>query len=202
MSKNEKYFLDKLPKVYQAEVLDNISYLILAHTFNPISSIDIVERCCALIKDINELYLEKYCEYDLSIRDRCITIFIVHHILSNLDYWCVYPQFSKLECEYTKPIRQHYIIINKEEINKCIMKYKNYIFNTMMLMVASLCKGYMYDPASVILYNNDIIESSIRIRQFNTEGYNYKDILYSLLSSLIRENDRYRLNLLKEEGKL
>lgn len=202
MSKSEKYFLDKLPEVYQAEILDNISYLILAHTFNPISSIDIVERYGALIKDINELYLEKYCEYDLSVRDRCITIFIVHHILSNLDYWCVYPQFSKLEYEYTKPLRQHYILIDKKEINKYIMKYKNYIFNTMMLMVASLCKGYMYDPASVILYNNDIIESSIRIRQFNTEKYNYKDILYSLLSSLIRENDRYRLNLLKEEGKL
>lgn len=201
MSKNEKYFLDKLPKVYQAEVLDNISYLILAHTFNPISSIDIVERYGALIKDINELYLEKYCEYDLSVRDRCITIFIVHHILSNLDYWCVYPQFSKLEYEYTKPIRQHYILIDKKEINKCIMKYKNYIFNTMMLMVTSLCKGCLYDPTSVILYNNDIIEGSIHIRQFNTEGYNYKDILYSLLSSLIRKNDRYRLNLLKEDGK-
>lgn len=202
MSKSEKYFLDKLPEVYQAEVLDNISYLILAHTFNPISSIDIVERYGALIKDINELYLEKYCEYDLSVRDRCITIFIVHHILSNLDYWCVYPQFSKLEYEYTKPIKQHYVIIDKKEINKYIIKYKNYIFNTMLLMVASLCKGYMHDPASVILYNNDIIESSIRIRQFNTEEYNYKVILYSLLSSLIRENDRYRLNLLKEEGKL
>lgn len=202
MSKNEKYFLDKLPKVYQAEVLDNISYLILAHTFNSISSIDIVERCGALIKDINELYLEKYCEYDLSVRDRCITIFIVHHILSNLNYWCAYPQFSKIEYEYTKPLRQHYILIDKKEINKYIMKYKNYIFNTMMLMVASLCKGYMYDPVSVILYNNDIIEGSLHIRQFNTEEYNYKDILYSLLSSLIRENDRYRLNLLKEEGKL
>lgn len=82
------------------------------------------------------------------------------------------------------------------------MKYKNYIFNTMMLMVASLCKGCIHDPASVILYNNDIIEGSIHIRQFNTEEYNYKVILYSLLSSLIRENDRYRLNLLKEEGKL
>lgn len=202
MSKSEKYFLDKLPEVYQAEVLDNISYLILAHTFNPISSIDIVERYGALIKDINELYLEKYCEYDLSVRDRCITIFIVHHILSNLNYWCTYPQFSKIEYECTKPLRQHYILIDKKEINKYIMKYKNYIFNTMMLMVASLCKGYMYDPVSVILYNNDIIEGSIHIRQFNTEGYNYKDILYSLLSSLIRKNDRYRLNLLKEEGKL
>lgn len=202
MSKSEKYFLDKLPKVYQAEVLDNISYLILAHTLNPISSIDIVERCVALIKDINELYLEKYCEYDLSVRDRCITIFIVHHILSNLNYWCTYPQFSKLEYEYTKPIRQHYILIDKKEINKYIMKYKNYIFNTMLLMVSSLCKGYMYDPVSVILYNNDIIEGSLHIRRFNAEGYNYKDILYSLLSSLIRENDRYKLNLLKEESKL
>lgn len=138
MNKSEKYFLDKLPEVYQAEVLDNISYLILAHTFNPISSIDIVERCGALIKDINELYLEKYCEYDLSVRDRCITIFIVHHILSNLDYWCTYPQFSKLEYEYTKPLRQHYILIDKKEINKCIMKYKNYIFNTMMLWVINV----------------------------------------------------------------
>lgn len=159
----------------------------MAHTFNPISSIDIVERYGALIKDINELYLEKYCEYDLSVRDRCITIFIVHHILSNLDYWRVYPQFSKLEYEYTKPIRRHYVIIDKKEINKCIMKYKNYIFNTMMLMVASLCKGYLYDPVSVILYNNDIIERSLHIRQFNTEEYNYKVILYSLLSSLIRK---------------
>ena len=202
MSKSEKYFLNKLPKVYQAEVLDNISYLILAHTFNPISSIDIVERYGALIKDINELYLEKYCEYDLSVRDRCITIFIVHHILSNLDYWCVYPQFSKLEYEYTKPIKQHYVIIDKKEINKCIMKYKNYIFNTMLLMVSSLCKGCMSDPASVILYNSDIIEGSLHIRQFNTEEYNYKDILYSLLSSLIRKNDSYRLNLLKGGGKL
>lgn len=202
MSKSEKYFLDKLPEVYQAEVLDNISYLILAHTFNPISSIDIVERCGALIKDINELYLEKYCEYDLSVRDRCITIFIVHHILSNLNYWCTYPQFSKLEYEYTKPLRQHYILIDKKEINKYIMKYKNYIFNTMMLMAASLCKGYLYDPASVILYNNDIIEGSLHIRQFNTEEYNYKVILYSLLSSLIRENDRYKIDLLKEEDKL
>jgi hypothetical protein len=202
MSKSEKYFLDKLPEVYQAEVLDNISYLILAHTFNPISSIDIVERYGALIKDINELYLEKYCEYDLSVRDRCITIFIVHHILSNLDYWCVYPQFSKLEYEYTKPIKQHYVIIDKKEINKCIMKYKNYIFNTMLLMVSSLCKGCMSDPASVILYNSDIIEGSLHIRQFNTEEYNYKDILYSLLSSLIRKNDSYRLNLLKGGGKL
>ncbi len=191
-----------MPEIYQAEVLDNISYLILAHTFNSISSIDIVERYGALIKDINELYLEKYCEYDLSVRDRCITIFIVHHILSNLNHWCTYPQFSKLEYEYTKPLRQHYILIDKKEINKYIMKYKNYIFNTMMLMVASLCKGCIHDPASVILYNNDIIEGSIHIRQFNTEEYNYKVILYSLLSSLIRENDRYRLNLLKEEGKL
>lgn len=199
MSKSEKYFLDKLPKVYQAEVLDNISYLILAHTFNPISSIDILERYGALIKDINELYLEKYCEYDLSVRDRCITIFIVHHILSNLNYWCTYPQFSKLEYEYTKPIRQHYIIIDKKEINKYIMKYKNYIFNTMMLMVASLCRGCMSDPVSVVLYNSDIIEGSLHIRQFNAEEYNYKDILYSLLSSLIRENDRYKIYLLKEE---
>lgn len=202
MSKSEKYFLDKLHKVYQAEVLDNISYLILAHTFNPISSIDIVERYGALIKDINELYLEKYCEYDLSVRDRCITIFIVHHILSNLNYWCIYPQFNKLEYEYTKPLRQHYIPIDKKEINKYIMKYKNYIFNTMLLMVASLCKGCIHDPASVILYNNDIIEGSLHIRQFNTEEYNYKDILYSLLSSLIRKNDSYRLNLLKGGGKL
>lgn len=202
MSKSKKYFLDKLPEVYQAEVLDNISYLILAHTFNPISSIDIVERYGALIKDINELYLEKYCEYDLSVRDRCITIFLVHHILSNLNYWCTYPQFSKIEYECTKPLRQHYILIDKKEINKYIMKYKNYIFNTMLLMVVSLCKGYMYDPASVVLYNSDIIEGSLHIRRFNAEGYNYKDILYSLLSSLIRENDRYRLNLLKEEDKL
>jgi hypothetical protein len=199
MSKSEKYFLDKLPKVYQAEVLDNISYLILAHTFNPISSIDILERYGALIKDINELYLEKYCEYDLSVRDRCITIFIIHHILSNLDYWCTYPQFSKLEYEYTKPIRQHYILIDKKEINKYIMKYKNYIFNTMMLMVASLRKGYMSDPVSVVLYNSNIIEGSLHIRQLNAEEYNYKDILYSLLSSLIRENDRYKIDLLKEE---
>lgn len=202
MSKSKKYFLDKLPEVYQAEVLDNISYLILAHTFNPISSIDIVERYGALIKDINELYLEKYCEYDLSVQDRCITIFLVHHILSNLNYWCTYPQFSKIEYECTKPLRQHYILIDKKEINKYIMKYKNYIFNTMLLMVVSLCKGYMYDPASVVLYNSDIIEGSLHIRRFNAEGYNYKDILYSLLSSLIRENDRYRLNLLKEEDKL
>lgn len=202
MSKSEKYFLDKLPEVYQAEVLDNISYLILAHTFNPISSIDIVERYGALIKDINELYLEKYCEYDLSVRDQCITIFIVHHILSNLNYWCTYPQFSKLEYELTKPLRQHYILIDKKEINKYIMKYKNYIFNTMLLMVSSLCKGCMSDPVSVVLYNSDIIEGSLRIRQLNAEEYNYKDILYSLLSSLIRENDRYRLNLLKDEGKL
>lgn len=202
MSKNEKYFLDKLPKVYQAEVLDNISYLILAHTFNPISSTDIVERYGALIKDINELYLEKYCEYDLSVRDRCITIFLVHHILSNLNYWCTYPQFSKIEYEYTKPLRQHYILIDKKEINKYIMKYKNYIFNTMLLMVASLRKGYISDLASVVLYNNDIIEGALHIRRFNTEEYNYKDTLYSLLSSLIRENDRYKIDLLKEEDKL
>lgn len=202
MSKSEKYFLDKLPEVYQAEVLDNISYLILAHTFNPISSIDIVERYGALIKDINELYLEKYCGYDLSVRDRCITIFIVHHILSNLNYWCIYPQFSKLKYELTKPIRQHYILIDKKEINKYIMKYKNYIFNTILLMVASLRKGCIHDQTSVVLYNSDIIEGSLHIRRFNTEEYNYKDILYSLLSSLIRENDRYKLNLLKEEGKL
>lgn len=202
MSKSEKYFLDKLPEVYQAEVLDNISYLILAHTFNPISSIDILERCGALIKDINKLYLEKYCEYDLSVRDRCITIFIVHHILSNLNYWCTYPQFSKIEYEYTKPLRQHYILIDKKEINKYIMKYKNYIFNTMLLMVSSLCKGCMSDPASVILYNNDIIEGVLHIRRFNAEEYNYKDTLYSLLSSLIRENDKYKIDLLKEEDKL
>lgn len=202
MSKSEKYFLDKLPEIYQAEVLDNISYLILAHTFNPISSIYIVERYGALIKDINELYLEKYCEYDLSVQDRCITIFLVHHILSNLNCWCTYPQFSKIEYEYTKPLRQHYIIIDKKEINKYIMKYKNYIFNTMLLMVASLRKGYINDPASVVLYNNDIIEGALHIRRFNAEEYNYRDILYSLLSSLIRENDRYKIDLLKEEGKL
>ena len=42
MSKSEKYFLDKLPEVYQAEVLDNISYLILAHTrLNMIGSLTI-----------------------------------------------------------------------------------------------------------------------------------------------------------------
>lgn len=202
MSKSKKYFLDKLPEAYRAEVLDNISYLILAHTFNPISSIDIVERYGALIKDINELYLEKYCEYDLSVRDRCITIFIVHHILSNLDYWWLYPQFSKIEYEYSKPLRQHFIIIDKKEINKYIIKYQNYIFNTMMLMVASLRKGYISNPASVVLYNTDIIKGSIYIRQFNTEEYNYEDILYSLLSSLIRENDRRKLNLLKGESKL
>lgn len=202
MSKSEKYFLDKLPEAYRAEVLDNISYLILAHTFNPISSIDIMERYGALIKGINELYLEKYCEYDLSVRDRCITIFLVHHILSNLNYWCTDPQFSKIEYEYTKPLRQHYILIDKKEINKYIMKYKNYIFNTMLLMVASLRKGYISDPASVVLYNNDIIEGALHIRRFNTEEYNYKDTLYSLLSSLIRENDRYKIDLLKEEDKL
>ena len=72
----------------------------------------------------------------------------------------------------------------------------------MLLMVASLSKGRMSDPVSVVLYNSDIIEGSLHIRQLNAEEYNYKDILYSLLSSLIRKNDRYKLNLLKGESNL
>jgi hypothetical protein len=66
-------------------------------------------------------------------------------------------------------------------------------------MVASLRKGCIHDQALVVLYNSDIIEGSLHIRQLNAEEYNYKDILYSLLSSLIRENDRYKIDLLKEE---
>lgn len=136
MSKNEKYFLDKLPEVYRAEALDNISYLILTHTLNPISSTDVLEKYLFLITDINNLYREKYDKYNSTALNQYITGYIIFNILSHLNCWNMYPQFEKIKFSIDEPLK-YYISIDKKEVNEYVEKYSHYIFNSMMSMVLS-----------------------------------------------------------------
>lgn len=194
MSKSEKYFLDKLPKVYQAEVLDNISYLILAHTLNPISSTDVLEKYLFLITDINNLYREKYDKYNSTALNQYITDYIIFNILSHLKCWNMYPQFEKIKFGIDEPLK-YYISIDKKEVNEYVEKYSHYIFNSIMSVVLSLAKMHIGHPAlAAIVYNNDRIEAK-RMRQIDAKNHDYKIILLMLITDLIVVNDKYKNNL-------
>lgn len=194
-SDNKKYFLDELDKADQEDILDNTAYLILAHTLNPISSTDVLEKYLFLITDINNLYREKYHKYNSTALNQYITGYIIFNILSHLNYWNSYPRFEKIKYSIDEPLK-YYISIDKKEVNEYVEKYSHYIFNSMMLMVSSLVKTYTDHPAlTAIVYNNDRIEAK-HIRQINTENYDYEVILLMVLTDLIVVNDRYKNNLL------
>lgn len=194
-SDNKKYFLDELDKADQEDILDNTAYLILAHTLNPISSTDVLEKYLFLITDINNLYREKYDKYNSTALNQYITDYIIFNILSHLNYWTMYPQFEKIKYSIDEPLK-YYISIDKKEVNEYVEKYSHYIFNSMMLMVLSLAKMHIGHPAlAAIVYNNDRIEAK-RMRQINTKNHDYEAILLMLIRDLIVVNDRYKNNLL------
>lgn len=192
---NKKYFLDELDKADQDDILDNTAYLILAHTLNPISSTDVLEKYLFLITDINNLYREKYHKYNSTALNQYITDYIIFSILSHLNYWNMYPKFEKITCGIDEPLK-YYISIDKKEVNEYVEKYSHYIFNSMMLMVSSLVKTHTDHLAlTAIVYNDDKIIAK-DIRQIDTENYDYEVVLLMLLTDLIVVNDRYKNNLL------
>lgn len=195
MSKSEKYFLDELDKADQVDILDNSAYLILAHTLNPISSIDVLEKYLFLITDINNLYREKYRKYNSTALNQYITGYIIFNILSYLKYWTMYSQFEKIKYSIDEPLK-YYISIDKKEVNEYVEKYSHYIFNSMTSIVLSLVKMHIGHPAlTAIVYNNDRIDAK-RMRQINTKNHDYEVILLMLLTDLTTINDRYKNNLL------
>ena len=192
---NKKYFLDELDKADQIDILDNAAYLILAHTLNPISSTDVLEKYLFLITDINNLYREKYDKYNSTALHQYITDYIIFNILSHLNYWTMYPQFEKIKYSIDEPLK-YYISIDKKEVNEYVEKYSHYIFNSMMSVVLSLAKMHIGHPAlAAIVYNNDRIEAK-RMRQIDAKNHDYKDILLMLIRDLIVVNDRYKNNIL------
>lgn len=192
---NKKYFLDELDKADQVDILDNSAYLILAHTLNPISSTDVLEKYLFLITDINNLYREKYHKYNSTALNQYITGYIIFNILSHLNYWTMYPQFEKIKYSIDEPLK-YYISIDKKEVNEYVEKYSHYIFNSMMSVVLSLAKMHIGHPAlAAIVYNNDRIEAK-RMRQINTKNHDYEVILLMLIRDLIVVNDRYKNNVL------
>ena len=192
---NKKYFLDELDKADQVDILDNTAYLILAHTLNPISSTDVLEKYLFLITDINNLYREKYHKYNSTALNEYITDYIIFNILSHLNYWTMYPQFEKIKYSIDEPLK-YYISIDKKEVNEYVEKYSHYIFNSMMSMVLSLAKIHIGHPALAAMdYNNDRIEAK-RMRQIDAKNHDYKIILLMLITDLIVVNDKYKNNLL------
>lgn len=131
---DKKYFLDELDKADQEDILDNTAYLILAHTFNPIPSADVLEKYLFLITDINNLYREKYCKYNSTALNQYITDHIIFNILSHLNYWNTHPQFEKIKYSVDEPLK-YYISIDKKEVNEYVEKYSHYIFNSMMSII-------------------------------------------------------------------
>ena len=192
---NKKYFLDELDKADQVDILDNTAYLILAHTLNPISSTDVLEKYLFLITDINNLYREKYHKYNSTALNEYITDYIIFNILSHLNYWTMYPQFEKIKYSIDEPLK-YYISIDKKEVNEYVEKYSHYIFNSMMSMVLSLAKIHIGHPALAAMdYNNDRIEAK-HMRQIDAKNHDYKIILLMLITDLIVVNDKYKNNLL------
>lgn len=193
---NKKYFLDELGKADQEDILDNTAYLILAHTLNPISSTDVLEKYLFLITDINNLYREKYDKYNSTALNQYITGYIIFNILSHLNYWTIYPQFEKIKFSIDEPLK-YYISIDKKEVNEYVEKYSHYIFNSMMSMVSSLVKTHTDHPAltAMVVRNSDRIEAK-RMRQINTKNYDYEVILLILIRDLTAIDDRYKNNLL------
>lgn len=192
---NKKYFLDELDKADQVDILDNTAYLILAHTLNPISSTDVLEKYLFLITDINNLYREKYDKYNSTALNQYITDYIIFNILSHLNCWNMYPQFEKIKFGIDEPLK-YYISIDKKEVNEYVEKYSHYIFNSMMLMVSSLVKVHTDHLAlAAIVYNNDRIEAK-HMHQIDAKNHDYKIILLMLLTDLIVVNDKYKNNLL------
>jgi hypothetical protein len=192
---NKKYFLDELDKADQVDILDNSAYLILAHTLNPISSTDVLEKYLFLITDINNLYREKYRKYNSTALNQYITGYIIFNILSHLNYWTMHPQFEKIKYSIDEPLK-YYISIDKKEVNEYVEKYSHYIFNSMTSIVLSLVKMHIGHPAlTAIVYNNDRIDAK-RMRQINTKNHDYEVILLMLLTDLTTINDRYKNNLL------